>query len=369
MPASTTSLRPARRAALLSARRRCIWLLLAVSAALVVAPGISRAASNGSRPFGRVLRIGDSGSDVQTLQTWLTDVGVATTTDGQFGPDTAASVRRFQIAAHVKPANGVAGWQTARKLLSWVSQHLRITRRASAHRKPPAAAVSSPFPRILQIGDSGSDVQTLQTWLTDVGIATTADGQFGPDTAASVRSFQLAAGLIPVSGTVDARTAITLREWVTTSRSVSADPSPPVSSAGSQAELVNGLAVAPADAPAVVKNVIAAANAIAFKPYIYGGGHASWVSAGYDCSGSVSYALHGGGLVEQTEDSTQFESYGSGGAGTWITLYTNAGHVYADIAGLWFDTAAQRPTNGNDRWSPQRASPAAGFIERHPTGY
>ena len=115
--------------------------------------------------------------------------------------------------------------------------------------------------------------------------------------------------------------------------------------------------------------MIAAANSIAFKPYVYGGGHGTWDSAGYDCSGSVGFALHGGGLLSQTEDSGEMESYGAAGAGRWITLWTNADHVYADIAGLWFDTAAQSSSNGNDRWSTRRISSAGGFVGRHPRGY
>ena len=131
----------------------------------------------------------------------------------------------------------------------------------------------------------------------------------------------------------------------------------------------NGLAVAPANAPAVIQNVIAAANKIAFKPYVYGGGHGSWDSTGYDCSGSVSYALHGGGLLSTPYDSTQFESYGASGTGKWITIYANAGHAYMQVAGLWFDTAAQSSSNGNDRWSTTRISPASGFVVRHPRNW
>jgi hypothetical protein len=83
----------------------------------------------------------------------------------------------------------------------------------------------------------------------------------------------------------------------------------------------------------------------------------------------VGFALHGGGLLSQTEDSGQMERYGLPGAGQWITLYTNSGHVYANIAGLWYDTAAQSSSNNNDRWSTRRISPAGGFVVRHPRGY
>jgi hypothetical protein len=129
----------------------------------------------------------------------------------------------------------------------------------------------------------------------------------------------------------------------------------------------NGLAVAPPDAPAVIQAVIAAANKIAFKPYIYGGGHGTWNDSGYDCSGSVSYALHGGGLLSVTMDSTEFESYGSAGRGRWITIWANGGHAYMYIAGLRFDTSARSDTGGS-RWTTAGRS-GDGFVVRHPAGW
>jgi cell wall-associated NlpC family hydrolase len=231
-----------------------------------------------------------------------------------------------------------------------------------------AGSAPSAIHRVLRVGSRGGDVRTLQTWLTAVGIPSTADGVFGPQTGDSVRRFQIAARLSPASGTVGARTARTLQTWVDDRRTTGSRTSHSTTTAGAKAKIVNGLAVAPAGAPQAVKDVIAAANSIAFTPYVYGGGHGSWSSSGYDCSGSVGFALHGGGLLSHTEDSTEMESYGSAGAGRWITLWANAGHAYANVAGLWFDTAAQRG-NGGDRWSTRRASSASGYVERHPAGY
>jgi peptidoglycan hydrolase-like protein with peptidoglycan-binding domain len=131
----------------------------------------------------------------------------------------------------------------------------------------------------------------------------------------------------------------------------------------------DGLAIPPAGAPQTVRQVIAGGDMIAFDPYIFGGGHQSFNSPGYDCSGSVSFALHVGGLLASPLDSTQFETWGKPGPGRWITLWANGGHVFMEVAGLFFDTAAQTSVNGNDRWSLVRASPATGFVVRHPSGW
>jgi hypothetical protein len=112
---------------------------------------------------------------------------------------------------------------------------------------------------------------------------------------------------------------------------------------GSQAELVGGLAVAPQDAPQQVKDVIDAANHIAKgKGYCLGGGHGSWNSKCYDCSGAVSYALHGGGLLNYPLASSGFYGWGHRGRGSWISVYANGGHAFMTVAGLRFDTSDTR---------------------------
>jgi hypothetical protein len=137
----------------------------------------------------------------------------------------------------------------------------------------------------------------------------------------------------------------------------------------STAMLVNGRAIAPLDAPPAVRKVINAANRIRTKPYIYGGGHGRWWDSGYDCSGAVSFALHGGRLLASPLPSGPMEAWGAPGAGRWITVYANAGHAYAVIAGLRWDTAGNTSGSG-PRWHEDLGAAAGGrFIARHPIGY
>jgi cell wall-associated NlpC family hydrolase len=135
--------------------------------------------------------------------------------------------------------------------------------------------------------------------------------------------------------------------------------------------LPTGYAAAPASAPQEVKDAIAAANEIIGKPYVYGGGHnAKFLSRGYDCSGTVSYALHGADLLRSPLDSSSFMKWGAKGPGTWFTIYTNPGHAFAVIAGLRLDTsAAGDPAGGKGpRWRPVLRS-TKGFAARHPVGF
>jgi hypothetical protein len=127
------------------------------------------------------------------------------------------------------------------------------------------------------------------------------------------------------------------------------------------------LAVAPAGAPAAVTALIAAGNQIATLPYKYGGGHGSFVDTAYDCSGSVSFALHGAGLLAATLDSTELSTWGRSGAGRWITIYANKTHTYLVVAGIRFDTSGQRAAGGT-RWQAALRS-NKGFKVRHPAGF
>jgi cell wall-associated NlpC family hydrolase len=134
----------------------------------------------------------------------------------------------------------------------------------------------------------------------------------------------------------------------------------------STAILLTGVALAPPNAPEAVKGAINAANTIVGRPYVWGGGHGSFYSAGYDCSGSVSFALFGGGLIPRPLTSSELEHWGAPGPGRWITVYANGGHTFAEIAGLRWDTVGDEQGSG-PRWHLATAS-ADGFVVRHPPG-
>ena len=143
-------------------------------------------------------------------------------------------------------------------------------------------------------------------------------------------------------------------------------PSAPVPGAVAKLSADKRTAIPPASAPEAVKNAIYAANRITRKPYRYGGGHRNFRSSGYDCSGSVSYALHGGGLLDSPLHSTAFLRWGERGPGKWITVYTNPGHAFVIIAGLRFDTSG--PGESGPRWRSSARS-SRGYKLRHPEGY
>lgn len=245
--------------------------------------------------------------------------------------------------------------------------------------------------RTLKEGIKGKDVTTLQKYLARVGIRIGTDGVYGPGTTAGVRTFE-AAQRRKVDGKVtrtDARVIkdVALNGGAVASASVTggalpknqkmivqkpaapaatAAPAPLPLGPGMTATVgPDGLATAPAAAPPVVQAVIAAGNAIATKPYIYGGGHGKWEDEGYDCSGSVSYALHGAGLLETSMPSGGFMKWGAAGPGEWITVYANPGHMYMTVAGLRFDTSGR--ARAGTRWQKD-PRPTQNYVISHPPG-
>lgn len=137
---------------------------------------------------------------------------------------------------------------------------------------------------------------------------------------------------------------------------------------GSRAVLRSGVAYAPADAPASVKNAIWAANTLRRKPYVWGGGHGSFEDRGYDCSGTVSFALHHAGVLTAPVPSSDLMRFGERGRGRWITIYTRPGHTFAVIAGLRLDTTDfYNGGNVGPRWHNDMRE-TFGYVARHPVG-
>ena len=241
----------------------------------------------------------------------------------------------------------------------------------------PATAGAAPFAkRTLRVGTHGADVKQLQKYLEAVGISTSVDGQYGRGTAAAVKKFERAASQT-VDGKATPSEQAALRKAAQSGQSIddvaagsggttyAADQGN--ATAKAQLSPDGQTAIAPDSAPQQVKDAIAAANNITSKPYKYGGGHGDFEDTGYDCSGSVSYALHGGGFLDQPEDSTGLESFGAAGKGQWITVYANSGHAWAVIAGLRFDTSGDSSGSG-PRWHKDIA-PTSGYVVRHAIGF
>jgi cell wall-associated NlpC family hydrolase len=135
---------------------------------------------------------------------------------------------------------------------------------------------------------------------------------------------------------------------------------------GKTAVIVDGRAVPPAGLPKKVMQIISAGNQIAGMPYKYGGGHRSFIDSGYDCSGTVSYALRGAGLISSPGTSSSFRSYGSRGVGKHVTIYAKSGHTFIVVAGLRLDTGYNGENEG-PKWST-RSRPIRGYVARHPPG-
>jgi peptidoglycan hydrolase-like protein with peptidoglycan-binding domain len=232
---------------------------------------------------------------------------------------------------------------------------------------PAGASAARYGSRALAPGSHGSDVKQLQRYLSRAGHRTRADGEFGLLTARALRATEAELEL-RADDVATRREQRLIRSAVAGSGGASyvAPPDPEEAVHGEAGTLTEaGFAVPPASAPQAVKDVIAAGNLIALLPYKWGGGHQRWQDSGYDCSGSVSFALHAAGLLDSPLVSGDFPGWGEPGPGEWITIYGNAGHVYMVVAGMRFDTSARSRTGS--RWTLEQRSPR-GFGVSHPPG-
>jgi peptidoglycan hydrolase-like protein with peptidoglycan-binding domain len=291
---------------------------------------------------------GSEGSAVARLQSAL-----HLTADGNFGPETEAAIKRLQ-ARHGLTVDGVVGpvtWSvigiSSEETLTPPASALAGTHHSHHHSAPASSSVEASSEG--GEGTSGGDaVARLQS-----ALHLTADGNFGPETEAAIKRLQARHGLT-VDGVVGPAT------WSVIGVSGGQTLKPPHSALGGSSSTAGG-----SGGSSVVSRVIAAGDEIATRPYVFGGGHGSFQSTGYDCSGSVSYALHGGGLLSSPEDSSALESYGEAGPGKYITIYANSEHAWMVVDGKRFDTIAQQETG--TRWSSSMMS-TAGYVARHPDG-
>jgi hypothetical protein len=188
-----------------------------------------------------------------------------------------------------------------------------------------------------------------------VPLPTSVSGTTTSTSTSSTTSTTTSASATGATGTTGMSLAQQLE--LSTGGQAAGEPNPSVTPvvAGTVAQILpDGMAAAPLGAPAVVREAIWAGNQIVGLPYIFGGGHAAFAASGYDCSGTVSFALHGGSLIKTPMDSSDFMSWGASGVGQWITIFTNPSHVYMDIAGIRLDTSREGDPGGlaGPEWRP-----------------
>lgn len=339
-----------------------------VSAAATKTGGATPAATASSAVGSKTLRRGDRGPRVAALQQLLVAVGFQTATNGVYGTATVKTVRKFQRASTLT-VNGIANRETLDRLKN-AAGAATSSQTAGAGGAEAGATTLRPEhlgDRIpLRPGMSGQDVRVMQSFLRQAGFKAKVTGDFDKRTVRHVKAFERANESPAVDGTLDANELAILRADVEGGDAPVSDADTTRTTPGEKAKLGDdGLAIAPESAPDAVKQIIAAGNRIAKKPYIYGGGHGRWNDSGYDCSGSVSYALHGAGLLDAPLPSGPMMSWGKAGVGDWVTIYANGGHAYMYVAGLRFDTSG-RGKSGS-RWQSDSRS-NSGFTARHPKG-
>jgi hypothetical protein len=315
-----------------------------------------------------------SASDAVTL----VQAALGATVDGEFGPETYEAIQAFQAGHHLN-VDGVVGPQTWRALHIDGGQTLA----------PPPSALPRPEPAVLSVPAEGGPGQAEAVPAANgeavahtavVGGPGESSGETGgaPAEGGTVQqATPVADGGAPSGGEGGAGEGSPGGTGAPASdggggagEGSSAGGGAPASGGaggGGEGGASEGQATTGGEGSGTIRRVVGAANEIATRPYVWGGGHGSFNSEGYDCSGSVSYALHGGGLIHSPEASGELQSYGEAGPGKHITIYANAEHAYMEVNGRRYDTVAL--AEHGSRWSNSSGNDGGSFTVRHPSGF